>query len=128
MKKLVVLSLFLIYSMLTACVKGYDDEIFNDKYISIYGKWQYQVSIGETGFIKLNSYTIEFIPYGLFRYNDGKKGRIRIVEQDSNTLYLDFGSLFPDVKYANVGIYNSGDTLAIIPNDLVARSFYTRIK
>jgi hypothetical protein len=128
MKKLVVLSLGLIYSMLTACEKGYDDEIFIDKYIPIYGKWQYQYSIGETGFIKLTSYTIEFIPYGLFRYKDGKKGKIKIVQQDENTLYLDFGSLFPNIKYANIGIFKSGDSLMVAPNDNIPRSLYTRIK
>jgi hypothetical protein len=128
MRKSGLLLSLIISLSLTNCEKGYDDEIFIEKYRPIYGKWQYQISIGETGFIKLDSYTIEFIPYGLFRYNDGKKGKVKIVEQDENTLSLDFGSLFPDIEYATIGIYNSGDTLAIVPNNNVPRSFYTRIK
>jgi len=127
-KKHVVLFFFLIYSLLTACEKGYDDEILIDKYLSIYGKWQYQYSIGETGFIILPSYTIEFMPYGLFRYNDGKKGKFIIVQQDENTLFLDFDSLFPNIRYANIGFYSSGDSIMVTPNDMIPRSLYTRIK
>jgi hypothetical protein len=128
MKRRKFLSLFLIFTFLTACEKGYKDEIFIDKYIPIYGKWQYQYSIGETGFIKLNSYTIEFIPYGLFRYNNGKEGKIIILQQDENSLFLDFDSLFPNVRYANIGISISGDSLMVSPNDKTPRSLYTRIK
>ena len=128
MKRLVVLLVILIYSLLTACEKGYDDEIFIEKYLPIYGKWQYQYSIGETGFIKLPDYTIEFIPYGLFRYNNEKNGKIIILYQDENSLSLDFDSLFPNVRYANIGIDNSGDTLMVTPNEKTPRSLYTRIK
>jgi hypothetical protein len=126
MKRLVIFSSIIISLLLTTCEKGYKDEIFIEKYRSIYGQWQFQFAVGETGFITGN-YTIEFIRYGLFRYKDGKEGKIKIVQQDENTLLLDFDSLIPNVRYANVWISNSGDTLDFTPNNGIM-SLYTRIK
>jgi hypothetical protein len=128
MKKMKFPLLILIYSLLLSCEKGYDDEIFIEKYLPIYGKWQYQYSIGEAGFIKLPNYTVEFIPFSLFKYNSEKKGEILIVHQDENSLELDFNNLFPNIKYAYIGISNMGDTLMISPTNSTPRSLYTRIK
>jgi hypothetical protein len=126
MKRLVIYLSILIFFFLTACEKGYKDEIFIEKYRSIYGQWQFQFAVGETGFIA-GDYTIEFLKYGLFRYKDGKEGKIKIVQQDESTLLLDFDSLIPNVRYANVWISNSGDTLDVTPNNGIM-SLYTRIK
>lgn len=126
MKRLVILLSILIFFFLTAFEKGYKDEIFIEKYRPIYGKWQFQFSVGETGFIS-GDYTIEFIKYGLFRYKDGKEGKIKIAQQDESTLLLDFDSLIPNVRYATVSITNSGDSLGFTPNNGIS-SLYTRIK
>lgn len=130
MKRVVVFSLLLILIFLTTCEKGYRDEIFIEKYRSIYGHWKFYIGVGQTGFFKDEDYTIEFIKYGLFRYKDGKEGKIKIVQQDENQLSIDFDSLIPNARYANVGIYNSGDTLSITPYSPYqgATRIYTRIK
>jgi hypothetical protein len=127
MKRLAFLKLLLLCTFFISCEKGYKDEIFIEKYRSLYGKWQYQFTVTETGFAKNENYTIEFIPYGLFRYNGGKKGKVKIIEQNENTLQLDFDSLFPDVKYASIGVHPSGDSLGITPNNGMS-SLYTRIE
>ena len=129
MKRVVVFSLLLILIFLTTCEKGYKDEIFIEKYRSIYGQWKFYLGVGQTGFFK-DDYNIEFIKYGLFRYKYGKEGKIKIVQQDENQLIIDFDSLIPNARYANVDIYNSGDTLSIAPSgsNIFTISIYTRIK
>jgi len=129
MKRLAILLSILIFFFLTAYEKGYKDEIFIEKYRSIYGQWKFYLGVGQTGFFK-DDYNIEFIKYGLFRYKDGKEGKIKIVQQDENQLSIDFDSLIPNARYANVNIYNSGDTLSITPYSPYqgATSIYTRIK
>ena len=126
MKRIVIFLSILIFFFLTACEKGYKDEIFIEKYRSVYGQWKFQFAVAETGFIS-GDYTIEFIKYGLFRYKDGKEGKIKIVQQDENTLLIDFDSLIPNVRNANVWISDSGDTLDFTPNNGIM-SLYTRIK
>lgn len=129
MIRLVVFSSVLIFIFLTSCEKGYKDEIFIEKYRTIYGQWKFYLGVGQTGFFK-DDYTIKFIKYGLFSYKDGKEGKITIVQQDENQLTIDFDSLIPNVRFANVNIYNSGDTLSITPYSPYQgpTRIYTRIK
>jgi hypothetical protein len=106
------LFLILLFIILPSCEKGYKEEVFIEKYKNIYGKWQYLVTVGETGFIKNADNTIEFIPFGQFRYNNGKTGMIKVILQNENSLLIDFNSLFPDVSYAYVSL-DGEDSLGI---------------
>ena len=116
MKKLSVYLFTFIVFCLSSCEKGYDDEIFIEKYRAIYGKWGYVYTVGESGYIKNEYHIIEFIHYGQFRYNNGRIGKIKIVEQNENSLYLDFNTLFPAVENAYVGLFSfSNDSLMITP-------------
>lgn len=118
---------FLLAIFISGCEKGYKDEIFTEQYQNIYGTWNYVYTVTHTGFDTSNYHTIKFIKYGLFQYNNDKKGKIRIIAQNENFLELDFDSLFPGVKYAYVGIYQSGDSLTIVPTDGYT-SLYIRAK
>jgi hypothetical protein len=113
MKKLAFLLITLILSAFISCKKEkeYKEEIFIDKYKIIYGTWQYKYSVGETGIIMKEDHTIEFIPIGKFRYNDGNTGIIKIIQQNDSSLLLDFGSLFPNVSWAYIGFTSSGDSM-----------------
>lgn len=124
MKKLICFLFTLSIYLLASCEKGYKDEIFMEKYQGIYGAWEYKYTIVETGIYTGPTYNIEFIPYGQFRYNGEKTGKVKIIEQSENRLYLDFDSLFPKVQYADIDI--DKDTLIIVPNGGYV-SFYIRI-
>jgi len=119
--------LILLTLLFFGCDKGYKDEIFIEKYQNIYGIWKYIYTVTQTGFTKNGDYSIKFIKYGLFQYDSKKKGKVIIVEQNENTLELDFGSLFPDIKYATIGLFQSGDSLMISPNN-GSSSLYIRAK
>jgi len=47
MKYRVYILISLIFFLLTACEKGYENEIFDEKYQIIYGTWEYQFTIGD---------------------------------------------------------------------------------
>jgi|WetSurMetagenome_2_1015567.scaffolds.fasta_scaffold442870_1 hypothetical protein len=114
MKYRVYILISLIFFLLTACEKGYENEIFDEKYQIIYGTWEYQFTIGDVSltYKEKPDHTIEFIPYGKFRYNNERTGKIIIVTQNENTLLLDFNSKFPNVDYANIG-FTGTDTMSL---------------
>lgn len=129
MKKSAFLFITILICAFISCKKqkDYSEEIFIDKYKVIYGNWQYKYSVGESGIIHKADHTIEFIPIGKFQYNnEGQTGNIRIVQQDSNSLIIDFGSLFPNVSWASIGFTSTGDTMNFaVVNGL--SSFYVRL-
>jgi hypothetical protein len=123
MKKLICLLIALPFYFLTSCEMQYKDEIFFDKYQLIYGIWEFQYGVGETGFINKPEHFIEFIPNGQFRYNEGKCGRVKIILQNQTDLCINFNSLFPKVKEGFVS-FNGSDTMAINYNGYL--HFYFR--
>jgi len=128
MKKLTFLLTTLIIIAFISCKKEkeYKSEIFIEKYRVIYGTWQYKYSIGESGIVHKADHTIEFIPYGKFRYNNGETGSINIIQQTDDALIIDFGSLFPDVSWADIGFTSTGDTMNFaVVNGL--NSLYVRL-
>jgi len=62
--------------------------------------------------MRLDDYTIKFIPIGKFSYNNGKTGIITIRRQDENALLLDFNSLFPNASEEYI-TFHGDDTMNI---------------
>jgi hypothetical protein len=114
MKKLfIIINLFISFFSIS-CEKDYKEEIFNDKYKSIYGEWRYEKYVGIIVPRKESDYTIEFIAFGKFSYNGTKAGNIKILEQTELSLLVDFNDLFPktgDSYLSLVGL----DSLIIQP-------------
>jgi hypothetical protein len=128
MKKLAFLLITLLSCTLISCKKplDYKEEVFSQKYIKIYGNWQYKFSVGESGVVHKEDHTISFIPFGKFQYNNGTTGAVGIITQNENMLLLDFGSLFPNVSWASIGLTSTGDSLNLaVVNGL--SSLYVRI-
>jgi hypothetical protein len=116
MKNLICLSIALPLYFLTSCEKGYKDEIFIDKYQVIYGTWEFQFTVLDSGFKNEPKHIIEFIPYGQFRYNGGKSGKIKITLQNQTDLCIDFNSLFPDREYGFI-YFAGSDSMDIVTNN-----------
>ena len=125
MKKRIFLLISLLICVLTSCEERYKEEIFIEEYQVIYGKWEYKFSVGQTGFVYVGDHTIEFIPYGKFRYNDHKSGIVKIAEQNENSLLLDFNSLFPDVSAAYIH-FKGSDTMSVSNEQKILPRFYVR--
>ena len=125
MKTRSYLLIFLVVLFFYSCDKGYDSEIFIDKYQVIYGKWDYDFTIGEVNltYEEKPDHTFEFISYGKFRYNNEKVDKVTIVIQTETELQLNFSN-FPNVESATIEFDGSDIMILSVVNGPLR--FYSR--
>ena len=113
-KKISILSCVLFIVGIYSCEKEYKEEIFNDKYIIIYGQWKHIETIGgwNGGMRNTTEYTLNIYPIGKFSAPDIENGKITIIEQTESQLRVRFEPQIGNAgeKYIN---FNGNDTMYV---------------
>ena len=97
-----------------SCEKEYKEEIFNDKYITIYGQWKHVETTGgwNGGMRDTTEYTLNIYPIGKFSAPNIENGKITIIEQTESQLRVRFEPQLGTTgeKYIN---FNGNDTMYV---------------
>ena len=112
--KIPILLCVLFVIDVSSCEKEYKEEIFNDKYIIIYGQWKHIETIGGwNGAIRnTTEYTLNIYPIGKFSAPNIENGKILIIEQTESQLRIRFEPQLETTgeKYIN---FNGNDTMYV---------------
>jgi hypothetical protein len=134
MNKTFLLIIILLYPVVNSCERDNIDnknEAFIGDFKYIYGSWRHVRTEGgwTGGAVSSDEYYIRFSPNAKFSYNEGKTGIIKIIEQKSNFIHVDFNSLYPGAGSCNLFLHGH-DTLTIgdIGADMSTRHFVRSAK
>ena len=90
--KIPILLCVLFVVGVSSCEKEHKEEIFNDKYIIIYGQWKHIETIGGWNGLMGNTteYTLNIYPIGKFSAPNIENGKITVIEQTESQLRVRF--------------------------------------